>query len=133
MIRSYNNRRACFYRRMSAARMAQKPFTKVTAPKSIVSANSTTGADRNGRKSAAFLLSSDFYTARNRGGAKRLIRSYKNRRACFYRRMSAARMAQKPFTKVTAPKSRMSTNSITGAYLVLGERATNGTAKPSLR
>ena len=33
-------------------------------PKSIVSANSTTGADRNGRKSAAILLSSDFYTAR---------------------------------------------------------------------
>ena len=26
--------------------------------------------------------------------------------------MSAARMAQKPFTKVTLPKSRMSTNSI---------------------
>ena len=49
---------------MSAARMAQKPFTKVTSPKSIVSANSTTGADRNGRKSAAILLSSDFYTAR---------------------------------------------------------------------
>ena len=44
MIRVYKNRRTCFYRRMSAARMAQKPFTKVTAPKSIVSANSTTGA-----------------------------------------------------------------------------------------
>ena len=64
MTRSYKNRRACFYRRMSAARMAQKPFTKVTSPKSIVSANSTTGADRNGRKSAAFLLYSDFYTVR---------------------------------------------------------------------
>ena len=37
MIRVYKNRQACFYRRMSAARMAQKPFTKVTAPKSIVS------------------------------------------------------------------------------------------------
>ena len=35
--------------------------------------------------------------------------------------------------KAREPKSRMSTNSITGAYLVLGERATNGTAKPSLR
>ena len=37
---------------------------------------------------------------------------------------------EKTFIKVTSPKSRMSTNSITGAYLVLGERATNGTAKP---
>ena len=35
--------------------------------------------------------------------------------------------------KAREPKSRMSTNSITGAYLVLGERATNGTANPSLR
>ena len=44
MIRIYKNRQACFYRRMTAARMAQQPFTKVTSPKSIVSANSTTGA-----------------------------------------------------------------------------------------
>ncbi len=64
MTRSYKNRRACFYRRMSAARMVQKPFTKVTSPKSIVSANSTTGADMSGRKSVAILLSSDFYTVR---------------------------------------------------------------------
>ena len=42
-------------------------------------------------------------------------------------------MGRKSYTEVTAPKSRMSTNSITGAYLVLGERATNGTAKPTLR
>ena len=42
----------------------EKTFIKVTSPKSIVSANSTTGADRNGRKSAAILLSSDFDSVR---------------------------------------------------------------------
>ena len=47
MTRSYKNRSACFYRRMSAARMAQKPFTKVTSPKSIESTNSTTPAYSN--------------------------------------------------------------------------------------
>ena len=40
---------------MSAARMAQKPFTKVTAPKSIVSANSTTGAYKQPKNIVTFI------------------------------------------------------------------------------
>ena len=35
--------------------------------------------------------------------------------------MSAARMAQKPFTKVTSPKSRMSANSIIPADILLNK------------
>ena len=38
-----------------------------------------------------------------------MIRDYKNRQACFYRRMSAARNGEKTFTKVTSPKSSEST------------------------
>ena len=56
MIRVYKNRRTCFYRRMFAARMAQKPFTKVTSPKSIVSANSTTGADMSGSEICRYFI-----------------------------------------------------------------------------
>jgi hypothetical protein len=41
---------------MSAARMAQKPFTKVTSPKSIVSANSTTGADMSGSEICRYFI-----------------------------------------------------------------------------
>ena len=38
-----------------------------------------------------------------------MIRVYKNRQACFYRRISAARNGEKTFTKVTSPKSSEST------------------------
>ena len=54
---------------MSAVRMAEKPFTKVTSPKSIVSANSTTGADMSGSEICRYFIALCFYTARNRGGA----------------------------------------------------------------
>lgn len=64
---------------MSAARMAQKPFTKVTAPKSGVSANSTTGAGGSrGRlplycSISAFRLSIAQLAAGGVGGAQRLL------------------------------------------------------------
>ena len=59
-----------------------------------------------------------------RDGVLHLIRVYKAGHACFYL------IDGKFFTEVTAPKSRMSTNSITGAYSVLkiagaGNRAVN--------
>jgi len=41
-----------------------------------------------------------------------LTRVYKNRQACFYQRMIATSDGAKTFTEVTAPKSRMSANSI---------------------
>ena len=56
MIRDYKNRQACFYRRMSAARNGEKTFTKVTSPKSIVSANSTTGADMSGSEICRYFI-----------------------------------------------------------------------------
>ena len=64
MIRVYKNRQACFYRRMSAARNGEITFTKVTSPKSIVSANSTTGADISGRATCRYFVVLCFYTAR---------------------------------------------------------------------
>ena len=64
MIRVYKNRRACFYRRMSAARMAQKPFTKVTSPKSSESTISTIPADMSGRDTCSYFVVLCFYTAR---------------------------------------------------------------------
>ena len=64
MTRSYKNRRACFYRRMSAARMAQKPFTKVTSPKSSESTISTIPADMSGRDTCSYFVVLCFYTAR---------------------------------------------------------------------
>ena len=92
--------------------------TRLTAeePKSSESTISTIPAYMSDSAFCRYFVVLCFYTARDRGGAKRLTRSYKNRRACFYRRMSAARMAQKPFTKVTSPKSIVSANSTTGAY-----------------
>ena len=57
-----------FYHKMQTdcwcARQDLNLHARAMEPKSIVSANSTTGADRNGRKSAAILFSSDFYTVR---------------------------------------------------------------------
>ena len=55
MIRVYKNRQACFYRRMSAARNGEITFTKVTSPKSIVSANSTTGAYKQPKNIVTFI------------------------------------------------------------------------------
>ena len=43
--------------------------TKVTEPKSVESANSTTPADMSGRASCRYFIALCFYTARNRGGA----------------------------------------------------------------
>ena len=49
------------------ARGDLNPYPCGMEPKSIVSANSTTGADMSGRKPVAILLSSDFYTVRKPG------------------------------------------------------------------
>ena len=64
MIRSYKNRQARLYQRIIAVSGGTKPFTKVTSPKSIVSANSTTGADISGRATCRYFVALCFYTVR---------------------------------------------------------------------
>ncbi|MGYP001543273266 len=48
-------------------------------PKSRMSTNSIMPADMSGRVSCRYFIALCFYTARNRGGAQRLTRIYKNR------------------------------------------------------
>ena len=76
--------------------------TKVTEPKSVESANSTTPAHS---------IPLNFYSERYRGEALRLIRRYKNRRC-----LPLPIKAGQSFTEVTTPKSCTSANSAIPAY-----------------
>lgn len=76
--------------------------TKVTEPKSVESANSTT---------PAYSIPLNFYSERYRGEALRLIRRYKNRRC-----LPLPIKAGQSFTEVTTPKSCTSANSAIPAY-----------------